>query len=98
MKEKFKIKLKWFLSSFIWLGILFLIMDIVSKNVVVSAYKNGSLTGDGAILIPNFLRVQYIVNNHFTGRTTFLMPPFESIEIHGWISMFVLLFVVLVTE
>lgn len=65
MKEKMLPKLKWFFTSFIWLGILFLIMDIVSKNVVVSAYKNGSLSGDGAILIPNFLRVQYIVNNHF---------------------------------
>ena len=65
MKEKILPKLKWFFASFIWLGILFLIMDIVSKNVVVSAYKSGALSSDGAVLIPNFLRVQYIVNNHF---------------------------------
>ena len=65
MKEKILPKLKWFFASFIWLGILFLVMDIVSKNVVVSAYKSGALSSDGAVLIPNFLRVQYIVNNHF---------------------------------
>ena len=65
MKEKILPKLKWFFASFIWLGILFLVMDIVSKNVVVSAYKIGALSSDGAVLIPNFLRVQYIVNNHF---------------------------------
>ena len=65
MKEKILPKLKWFFASFIWLGILFLVMDIVSKNVVVSAYKNGSLGSEGAVLIPNFLRVQYIINSNF---------------------------------
>ena len=65
MKEKILHKLKWFFASFIWLGILFLVADIVSKNVVVSAYKSGALGENGAILIPGFLRVQYIVNNHF---------------------------------
>ena len=65
MKEKFKIKLKWFLSSFIWLGLIFLIADIISKNVVVSAYKSGALGDGGAVIIPNFLRIQYVINNHF---------------------------------
>lgn len=65
MKEKILPKLKWFFASFIWLEILFLVMDIVSKNVVVSAYKNGSLGSEGAVLIPNFLRVQYIINSNF---------------------------------
>ena len=65
MKEKFKIKLKWFLSSFIWLGLIFLIVDIISKNVVVSAYKSGALGDGGAVIIPNFLRIQYVINNHF---------------------------------
>lgn len=65
MKEKIFPKLKWFFASFIWLGLLLLIADIVSKNAVVSAYKNGNLSGDGAILIPGFLRVQYIVNSNF---------------------------------
>ena len=65
MKEKILPKLKWFFFSFIWLGALFLIADIVSKNVVVSAYKSGSLTEDGNVLIPGFLRIQYLVNNHF---------------------------------
>lgn len=65
MKNKIVSKLKWFFASFIWLGLLLLIADIVSKNAVVSAYKNGNLTDSGAILIPNFLRVQYIVNSNF---------------------------------
>lgn len=65
MKEKFLPKLKWFFASFIWLGLLFLILDIVSKNVVVSAYKSGALGENGAIIIPNFLRIQYVINNHF---------------------------------
>ena len=65
MKEKILIKLKWFFASFIWLGLLLLIADIVSKNAVVSAYKSGNLSGDGAILISGFLRVQYIVNSNF---------------------------------
>ena len=65
MKEKILPKLKWFFASFIWLGLLFLILDIVSKNVVVSAYKNGSLGENGVILIPGFLRIQYLVNSNF---------------------------------
>ena len=65
MKEKILPKLKWFFASFIWLGLLLLIADIVSKNAVVSAFKNGNLGSDGYVLIPNFLRVQYIVNSNF---------------------------------
>ena len=65
MKEKILPKLKWFFASFIWLGLLLLIADIVSKNAVVSAYKNGNLGTDGVILIPGFLRIQYLVNSNF---------------------------------
>lgn len=65
MKEKILPKLKWFFASFIWLGLLFLILDIVSKNVVVSAHKSGALGENGVVLIPNFLRIQYVINKNF---------------------------------
>ena len=65
MKAKIIAKLKWFFASFIWLGALLLILDILSKNLVVHYYNTGALGEDGAVIIPNFLRIQYTVNKNF---------------------------------
>ena len=61
MKEKLVKTLKWFWNSYIWLGLLFLIADIVSKNAVVLNQDN---IGDGVDLIPGFLRVNYLINKN----------------------------------
>jgi len=61
---KFKAGLKWFFQSFIWLGVLLLIIDIVSKNVIVWANNQGFIPKDGVVLIPNFLRISYVINTH----------------------------------
>ena len=60
--DKFKKCLKWFLNSFIWLGLLLLIIDLVSKLLVVANHEYILSTG-GIVLIPNFLRINYIINN-----------------------------------
>lgn len=64
MKEKIVSKIKWIFNSFIWLGVLFFLLDIISKNIVVNNFSAGQHP-DGVILIPNFLRVQYLINNNF---------------------------------
>jgi len=67
MNELFNNKIKpgliWFAKSFIWLGLLMLIIDIVTKNVVIAnrdAIKASS--EHGIILIPNFLAINYVIN------------------------------------
>ena len=57
--EKFKNGLKWFLKSFIWLFILGIGVDILSKNIIV----NTMTLDQKIILIPNFLAIHYTVNN-----------------------------------
>jgi len=80
MKEKFlnwlpKVKagLKWFFFSFIWLGILMLAIDIVSKQIVLAnrewLYTNPITYGDGKLthgndLIHGFLAISYVVNEN----------------------------------
>lgn len=63
MKEKFFKGLKWFFRSFLWLGILLLVIDIVTKNVIV-ANKDyiTSLPDQRLVLIPGFLAISYTVN------------------------------------
>ena len=63
MKEQLLNKLKWFGKSFIWLGLLMLVIDIVTKNVVV-ANRAAILASSshGLILIPNFLAINYVIN------------------------------------
>lgn len=61
MKDKIINALKWFLNSYIWLGLLFLIADIVSKNLIVQNQNN---IGDGVDIIPGFIRVRYIINKN----------------------------------
>ncbi len=61
--DKVKKYASWFFHSFIWLGLLLLIIDIVTKNVVVAnkdyilAQENGHIT-----LIPGFLGIGYVIN------------------------------------
>ncbi len=62
MKEKLLHGLKWFFNSFIWLGILLLVIDYVTKQVVV-ANREAILANGGIVLIPNFLRINYVINN-----------------------------------
>ena len=67
MNELFNNKIKpgliWFAKSFIWLGLLMLIIDIVTKNVVI-ANRDAILSSSehGIILIPNFLAINYVIN------------------------------------
>lgn len=59
-KKKFLLALKWFFYSFIWLGLILLAVDIITKNVVHHA-SGGNETWN-VILIPNFLRISYVLN------------------------------------
>ena len=63
MKDKLLKTLKWIFNSFIWLGVLILVLDIVTKNIVIA---NGpAITAKGGIvLIPNFLRISYVINQN----------------------------------
>ena len=68
MKEKFKKIGKWILDSFIWLGVIIFVLDIVSKNVIVANRANieNSISADGSQgidVIPHFLRINYVINN-----------------------------------
>ena len=60
-KEKIVKFLKWFFHSYIWVGILLLIVDIVSKNLIVNAVKE---EGDRFTVIPGFLNFSYVINRH----------------------------------
>ncbi len=60
--EKIKKYGKWFLGSFIWIGILVLGLDLLSKLLVVANKDYIQETG-GIVLIPNFLRINYVINN-----------------------------------
>ncbi len=62
-KEKILKYLKWFFNSFIWLGVLLLFLDILSKNLVI-ANKEEILSKGGIVLIPNFLRINYVINEN----------------------------------
>ena len=64
-KEKIVNALKWFFNSFIWLGILLFVLDIVSKNIVVqnaAAIKAGGGRNGGIDIIPGFLGINYVIN------------------------------------
>ena len=64
-KEKIKSWLLWFFNSFIWLGLLLLIIDIVTKNVIVAnkTYITTRPEKEGIILIPHFLAINYVIND-----------------------------------
>ena len=64
MKEKIIKYLKWFFNSYIWLGLILLVIDIVTKNVVVQ--NQDKITGGqngGVDIIPGFLGINYVINN-----------------------------------
>lgn len=61
MKEKIIKGLKWFFFSFIWLAVLLLAIDIVTKRLVISAIQNGS--GNPICeIIPGFLNIEFTLN------------------------------------
>ena len=79
MKEK----LKWFFESFIWLFVLGLVIDIVSKVIVkVNMVENI----DQIVLIPNFLKITFVYNE----KAAFGMG-FASAEVNKWIYIVVAL-------
>ncbi len=67
MKEKLLKALKWFFNSYIWLGLLLLVIDIVTKNVIVqnqdAIYSAGGRNG-GVDIIPGFLGINYLINKN----------------------------------
>ena len=58
MKEKVLKTLKWFYQSFIWLFIILLTVDIVTKQVML----HNMTEGQSIELIPNFLRITLVFN------------------------------------
>ncbi len=63
---KIKNILKWIFNSYIWLGVTLLVIDIITKNIVVqnqSAIMNGGGQNGGVDLIPGFLGINYVINN-----------------------------------
>ena len=57
--EKFLKGLKWFFHSYIWLFVLGILTDIISKNIIV----NNMEPGQSVPLIKGFLHITYSVNN-----------------------------------
>lgn len=66
LKEKFSkenvIKgLKWFFKSFIWLGVLLLVLDVVTKHIALNAFGGWDLFAQSkpnvqdVVVIPNFI-------------------------------------------
>lgn len=51
--------LKWFFFSYIWLFILFFVIDIVTKQLVVNYFKTHN---QPIVLIPHFLEIDYTIN------------------------------------
>lgn len=63
--KKIKQGLKWFIKSYIWIGILILVLDIISKNLVVRYQANihaGGGKNGGIDIIPGFLGINYVIN------------------------------------
>lgn len=51
--------LKWFFTSFIWLAIIMFVIDIVTKQAVISYFKTHD---EPIVLIPGFLQINYTLN------------------------------------
>lgn len=58
-KEKVIKWFRWFFFSFIWLGVLLLIIDFVSKQIVLNTMS----VGQTIEIIPHFFSFQYVVND-----------------------------------
>ena len=59
LKDKLLKGLKWFFFSFIWLAIVLFVLDIVTKQLIVSYFKTHS---EPIVLIPGFLNINYVIN------------------------------------
>ena len=81
MMEKIKKGLIWFLNSYIWLFIICLATDIITKNVVV---KNLSL-GQRVEVIPGFLGITYSINDKAAFSIGFADPLINKI-IYGSVA------------
>ena len=78
-KELINAKLKWFFESFIWLFLLLLVIDIITKNIIMDNMNEG----DSITLIPGFLWITYVKNysaafgqgfgNHVANRIVFII-------------------------
>ena len=58
MKEKINNALKWFYQSFIWLFIVLLAIDIITKQVIM----NSGVTAPGLIADWGFVHISYVQN------------------------------------
>lgn len=58
MKEKFLKGLKWLFNSYIWLAVLLLIIDIITKRLII----HFGVTPDTQIADWGFVRINYILN------------------------------------
>ncbi len=77
-KEKILKGLKWFFESFIWLGVLMLVIDIVTKNLVYAGA--GGVEGNVVTeIIPGFLNIKLIYNNAATFGMGFSSPLINRI-------------------
>ena len=59
MKEKLMNGLKWLFRSFIWLGVLLLIVDIITKQVIVHTGNPDTVIADWG-----FVHISYVLNYH----------------------------------
>ena len=75
-----KAKLKWFFESFIWLFVLGLVIDIVSKAVI----RGNMSEGDSITLIPHFLAITFSYNDAAAFGMGFSNP-----EVNKWIYIVV---------
>lgn len=73
IKTNFKPWMKNFFFSFIWLGILMLGLDILSKQLIVANQATIRAAGpEGVVLIPGFLAVNYIINTNVVFGLSFI--------------------------
>lgn len=98
MKEKIINVLKWIFSSFIWLGALLLIIDFVTKQVVV-ANKEAILASGGIDIIPGFLGINYVINHNFVfGISTFDPTVNRIVFCVVALSIVVVMLIVMITK
>ncbi len=81
-KEKFLNGLNWFFRSFIWLFLLLLVIDIITKNVIMANLQEG----ESITLIPGFLWITYVKNTNAAFGMGFASP-----EVNRWIFIVVAL-------
>lgn len=75
-----KAKLKWLFDSFIWLFVLGLVIDIVTKVIV----KTNMQEGDSIVLIPHFFAITFSYNDAAAFGMGFANP-----EVNRWIYIIV---------